>query len=565
MISKPKLGTRVRIQGLQGRADLNGRIGRVIKTLDKDARIGVAVQVINLIADEKPEKVKIKPMNIVEAPLESEIPETFLDGFDVVDSGDVVLGRISIASRDYRVGDLVLVEPPLLVFDPSYGYGGMFSAYMECSHSQRQQVMDFFSPPFEGDGFNKPQQKHQLRQRLATLQHALRQFVSSRPGAEKDLPLETAKKLLRIVDVNSHSFSRVSTGALVAKNCPPSSETALFWRGSKVEHSCAPNLSFATVQGKLIYRATRNISKGDRISISYQSSTLEHPQDQRREFLRENKAFTCACTRCTGPDECRPYYTKCWICKNPKAIVVWYQADSLYKCVSCQSATMPLDPKKQKEIEANFEQRLKMCEYSVRSGQAMYEGDHWFKIMVQLQKDMAKELPSLHWLHVSALRVMGSCAASFALMGLQNGHRGSSSAVQPYLYSSTLAQLQQAYWVQCISEIAYGTTPLKDVMTNAQAPKLVINPKKADLLEMVELLKQQRDRSESMEGGAVHPIFHAGQDWLLAGDPKHVADLYGQFLPLLQYWDRLSEENRANIGILVHSNGAENPFPNHLL
>ncbi|KAL3937840.1 MAG: hypothetical protein SGARI_001974 [Bacillariaceae sp.] len=111
---KPKVGTRVRIQGLQGRADLNGRVGRVIKRYDQDTgRLGVAVQVTNLIiTDPAPESVSIKPINVVDAPLKDESPEEFLDGFDVVDSGDATLGRISIASKDYEEGDLLLVESP---------------------------------------------------------------------------------------------------------------------------------------------------------------------------------------------------------------------------------------------------------------------------------------------------------------------------------------------------------------------------------------------------------------------------------------------------------------------
>ena len=424
--------------------------------------------------------------------------------------------------------------------------------------------MNMFCPAWEGDSFTKPEKKKQLKQRLAMVEEAHHYLVSSRPGTENDLSLETAKKLLRIIDANAHAFSRTPDDALIIKNYMPRDETALFARGSKVEHSCAPNLTYTAQHGKLLYRATRSIKKGSRISISYQAGTIEHPLDQRRDFLRENKEFTCRCVRCMGPDECNPYYAECPVCDDPKAVVVWYENASAHKCVTCQS-TISVDIRPQQKMEAEFQQRLQGYEFDVRSGRAMNRSSSWMTNMMQLQTEMANRLHPLHWLHLAAYRVMGSWPASWALMGLQDGKAGSSPAVKRFLYCSTLAQLQQAQWLQVNGDVVYQSIQLEDAANGAVAPILSVDPTLKDLRQAVNLLKQEIETSGTIERGIAHPVFHAGLDWLLAGDCKEVADLFRMCLPLFQQWDRLREENRNYIAILVHSDGAENPFPNHLL
>ena len=88
-------------------------MGRVIQGLDNKAsgRVGVQIIVTNLVTEDlKPESVCIKSSNIAAIPWEDESLESFLDGFEVVDSGDATLGRISVATRDYQEGELVLAD-----------------------------------------------------------------------------------------------------------------------------------------------------------------------------------------------------------------------------------------------------------------------------------------------------------------------------------------------------------------------------------------------------------------------------------------------------------------------
>lgn len=571
---KPSVGTRVKIQGLQGRADLNGRIGRVIKRWDKKTgRIAVKVMVLNLLEDPLPasESVSIKPMNIVEAPMQGEVLEDFLEGFQVVDSGDATLGDVSVASQDYRVGDAVLVEPPTLVFDPHTEFPGLFDAYLRCSEAQQAQIMGMYCPSLEGNPDTLPQKVAQIRQRLQVLEYTWNSFVQRRPEAKEKLSLYDAKRLLRIIDVNAHSFSEEdNTGTMVATNVRPREDTALFARGAKVEHSCSPNLTYTTRNGKLLYRASRSIAKGDRVSISYQTSKLEFPRDERRQFLMMEKEFKCHCTRCEGPDECNPYYVSCPTCNRTKVLAFSFeeQGQLQYRCVSCHAnIEASNDVLSQLAMVEEYENRLRRLEYAVKSGQAQYEGPNWFSKMIALQNEMAQKLHPFHWLHVKACRVMGSCAASFALFHMpRNGRSPSSSSIVKFsVYCSTIALLSQANWLQQMNAIVYHDVPFEEAVANATPQTFLEDPRLKDIEKIVDKLREGSSLSAAPEVELAHPLFHAGQDWLLAGDYTQVAELYAVFLPVFQRWDRLDEQARDKIAILVQSKGAENPFPNHLL
>lgn len=110
-----------------------------------------------------------------------------------------------------------------------------------------------------------------------------------------------ARKLISIVDYNAHSYSSNQT-SFGSKN------TALCVIGSKIERSCAPNLSYrSTETGMLEYVVGESpIKEGDRLSFSYAPGIYELPRAIRRHFLEVNKGFTCQCERCLGFDECSP-------------------------------------------------------------------------------------------------------------------------------------------------------------------------------------------------------------------------------------------------------------------
>ena len=564
---KPKVGSRVKVQGLQGRADLNGRIGSVISPLDETTgRVGV--QIFRVLGG-KPEGVSIKPVNVVD------YPPTFLDGFEVVDSGDSILGRISVAKQDYEVGEMVLVEPPTLVFDPQTGYQGMILAFTSSSKTIRENVLDMYCPSIlpdddeeeEGNSFDyMPSKAQQTKQRLDMLEQEYRRISHSDPTVKNLLPLDSAKKLLRIIDVNAHSFSLERTGALITtQSTRHKSYSALFAKGSKVEHSCNPNLSWAAEDGKLQYIATRPIKKGDRLSISYQPAFCEKPRRARQQFLRMNKDFTCGCHRCRGPDECHPYVISCPTCNNTATVAFSYGTDNEIRCIACQSTLPSASSDPQKKLEKVFEQQLDQIEYGLQSGSIVDEGPAAMSRMLKLQNNMAENLHPLHWLHPKGYRLVGSMAASFARFHMQRGRRAPpNAAATSFLFLSTSALLFQARWIKQVARIMVGNCALQDIATQKmRTPKMPKLPSAQGVQSLADELCEKEVVTYPID--MAHSIFHAGQDWLLCGEPSRVANLYKHFLPLFERWIRLSDENREKLLLLVESGGKENTFGNHLV
>lgn len=67
---------------------------------------------------------------------------------------------------------------------------------------------------------------------------------------------------------------------------------------SIINHSCAPNLNFATM-GNLGYCVSvRPIKKGDQVFINYLGDDVHKPLDQRKKSLLCNWGFECKCDKC---------------------------------------------------------------------------------------------------------------------------------------------------------------------------------------------------------------------------------------------------------------------------
>ena len=71
------------------------------------------------------------------------------------------------------------------------------------------------------------------------------------------LTLEIAKKLLSIVNRNAHEHNAYNSGKVYTYSAPPKSEADLYMLGSKIEHSCVPNVTMKTTEnlGLLQYQA----------------------------------------------------------------------------------------------------------------------------------------------------------------------------------------------------------------------------------------------------------------------------------------------------------------------
>jgi len=464
-----------------------------------------------------------------------------------------------------------LVEPPTLLLNPEMGYNGMIQAFVEASPEARKEALDMYCPCIvpdddaenEDSSFSStPSKAEQTKQRLKMLEEEYDRFQRDVPIVKNLLPLENAKKLLRIIDVNAHSLSLERTGESDEKQSThPEKYTALFAKGSKVEHSCNPNLSWVAEDEKLQYIAARQMKQGDRLSISYQTAMCEQPRR-----ARQNKDFTCKCDRCQGPDECNPYVVSCPTCNNIAAVAFLYGANNEFRCIVCQSILPLASMQAQKEWEKSFEQHLNRMQHGLDGGSIVDEGPRALARILKLHNAMAEKLHPLHWLYQKCYRLIGSIAASFGRFQMQtcDGQSSTDSMAAGFLYLSTTALLFQARWIQQVASVLGGTCTLQDCATQIiSAPKMPRLPSLQGIQDLVDKLCEKHLATYPLD--MAHSVFYAGQDWLLCGDPAKVARLYRYFSPLFKRWIRLSDDNREKMILLIESEGKENQFGNHLL
>lgn len=97
----------------------------------------------------------------------------------------------------------------------------------------------------EADIANPTSKSKQVKHRLEQLEQEYNRFAQNNLEIQNILPLESAKRLMRILDVNAHSLKKDDKDEL------KSPVLALFAGGSKVEHSCHPNCTWIANDGKL--------------------------------------------------------------------------------------------------------------------------------------------------------------------------------------------------------------------------------------------------------------------------------------------------------------------------
>ena len=110
-----------------------------------------------------------------------------------------------------------------------------------------------------------------------------------------DVPVETLRQVVLIRACNAHGFySQNSTAA------------ALYTFGSKMRHSCCPNVVYTSQRrdGYGCFVAKRDIQAGEELFISYIDTCKSEPM--RNHDLVENYLFRCQCEMCvSGTDRFR--------------------------------------------------------------------------------------------------------------------------------------------------------------------------------------------------------------------------------------------------------------------
>lgn len=76
-----------------------------------------------------------------------------------------------------------------------------------------------------------------------------------------------------------------------------SKETAMLYYGSFFNHSCVPNVTYYPFNGKMVFRALRNINVGEELCISYIGICGKYDHVDRYRLLNHWN-FTCKCIKC---------------------------------------------------------------------------------------------------------------------------------------------------------------------------------------------------------------------------------------------------------------------------
>lgn len=159
------------------------------------------------------------------------------------------LGKVAIATRDFQPREVVLLEPPAVIVGLENGYFGLFEAFLAAPADTQTAILDMMYPPITATPMETDDPMEKLRrQRDIVVDSEWRRYQRQYPAAAQELiqaDPDRAKKLVRIVGNNAHTYHRTATGDLIANlssGGPNNEGSALYVLGSKVEHSCVPNL-----------------------------------------------------------------------------------------------------------------------------------------------------------------------------------------------------------------------------------------------------------------------------------------------------------------------------------
>ncbi|XP_050092198.1 SET domain-containing protein SmydA-8-like [Anopheles aquasalis] len=262
-------------------------------------------------------------------------------------------GRFLVATRDIRVGEVVIKEPPL-VHGPAQITGPVCvgclqglqeNKYLECeqcgwpvckrscqdnpAHRAECKLTIGRGSKIAIQHFYVPHPMYQCLMPLRCLLLAesdpakwelLQQLESheeerrgselwrnDREGVAKLIPRffkcenrwdeDEILRIVGIIQVNGHE---------IPLNEP--SSVAIYNQASMLEHSCRPNLSKSfTNRGEIVLWAPNPIKRGERLSICY--TDVMWTTGNRLEHLLQTKMFRCECERCSDPTEYETYFS----------------------------------------------------------------------------------------------------------------------------------------------------------------------------------------------------------------------------------------------------------------
>jgi hypothetical protein len=486
-----------------------------------------------------------------------QLAASYTDGVRVLESGTEGLGRVAVTTKNFLIGDTVLAEPPAIVISEENGYFGLWDSFLEASEDIQQGILEMQHQEL-------PQAQWATDPRQSMIGSELRRYRQSHPENDSRLSDRVARNLVSIVGMNAHAFSAQHTGSMIATpDSMPAAQSALFVISSKIQHSCAPNVTFATTGAAVLEHVAESpIKEGDRLSSCYCDRVYEKPRQERREFLQTNKSFLCECQRCLGPDECVPL--RCDHCKT--GVLFHNGATETWTCVFCDwSGSNNDNIARQIHKQDGLRQQMDDVQSSLESSGI----NQWtLQNSMVIQAEIATELHPLHWLHAAYWDLLTTLTASYARLLMKGqGLSPNSGPVVAALRTSGLCQLKRILWVQRNVSVVHGRVTLKDLVTSLDGTvESAFDHNTIRLRDVVSVLDmvvasnpQWHDTTD-----VAHIAYHAGRDLLLAGDVEVVVKLYTRFQALFPRWKRLSVDDAKKINTLLESNGRDNRFRNHL-
>ena len=261
-------------------------------------------------------------------------------------------GRFLVAKKDFHEGEIVLKERPLLLPHPASSLSHLerdaissfqsntgletisdflfLKAFCKAEERIRSAVLDCFTPPLTSTDST-------LCAILKVVQLAKTQAWS------KAYSSNTLETVILVKATNSHSFE---------------DDSALFSLGSKINHSCCPNLVYTSQResGFGCFVAIKPIRSGQEVNFSYIDTYQSTPM--RRKALRARYLFDCQCSGCTTGFD---YYRGFDCPTHPKEHMIFFNQESGVWVEPgnwtgpCQSHDPPLSPL---NLEGEWEDRI---------------------------------------------------------------------------------------------------------------------------------------------------------------------------------------------------------------
>jgi len=292
-------------------------------------------------------------------------------------------GAAAVASRDFQAGERVF-EEPVLVIAPSATNLARVRAYCQLPAEKRRLLReDFFgeAPPVRcaaTAACSGEVSGDSAAEVLATL----------RAEGQDDLALAEVEDVIRVWNLNAYD------NALAPVAC-------------KVSHSCAPNLTIRVdaIEGIIEGTACRQIVAGEALGSWYIQDTgvWWMGADIRRSFLKQDRGFSCLCTRCQSPDACRAL--PCDACGAGTVLPQGHsrttsEAQPTWRCASCSRDTLSGDLHRS-TAEAQLTHRM-LLELKPPRGVPKASPEE----LVALAGDVRSRLGDEHWISAAAALVL---------------------------------------------------------------------------------------------------------------------------------------------------------------